>query len=65
MDICAKIDNGIVTETIVCSNVNWAVNSLGGFWLLVPAGCFCGIGYTYDGENFIPPEPQEVEDELN
>lgn len=54
---CAKIENGIVTNIIVCQSIEWAISHLGGEWLPVYDGNPCGIGWAYDGENFIPPEP--------
>ncbi len=52
---CAKVENGIVTRVIVCSDVNWASKKIGGNWQPVYDDQSCGIGHTFDGENYTPP----------
>ena len=56
----AKIDGGIVVRVIACSG-----NTTKPGYVAVSEGSIVGIGWTYDGESFIPPEPQEVEDEID
>jgi len=58
---CAKIEDGIVTNVIVCDTVSWAISRLGGTWVPVYEQQSCGMGYTWDGENFIAPISPEPE----
>jgi len=61
----AKIENEKI-KTIICSeNVDQCAELLGGNWVPVPLGAECGIGWTWDGERFMPPEIEEVQDEIN
>ena len=61
---CAQLDaNNIVINVICCKNVAWANSRLGGTWIAVNTSS-CGIGWTWDGEQFNPPEfepPEEPE----
>lgn len=56
---CAQIDNGVVVNTIVCNNVDWAIQSFGGLWKPVYDNNLCGVGWIWDGEKFNPPELEE------
>lgn len=63
-EICALIENSETTNIIVCSNVNWANEKLGGQWAAVPEDIPVGIGWQYiDGEFIAPPEPKYPEEE--
>jgi hypothetical protein len=53
---CARIEGGIVTQVIVCSDHDWAARHLGGQWVCAES-VLVGVGWTYDGETFTPPEP--------
>lgn len=58
-NLCAKIDNGLVVNVIICKNPDWANQKLGGTWVPVPADQPCGIGYQYlDGAFIAPPTPE-------
>jgi len=46
----AKIENGIVTEVIVISNETLGIR-----------GVYAGIGYSWDGTNFVAPESDVAE----
>lgn len=50
-----KIENGIVTKSIV-GDKEWAETRLGGSWIDT-TGQSVGIGYTYHGDHFRPPQP--------
>lgn len=53
----AKIKDGIVVQVILCDNVNWANQKLGGTWVSC-GDCPVGIGFTYtELEGFRPPKP--------
>jgi hypothetical protein len=54
---CAKIENGIVSQVIVCSSHEWAAQHLGGHWVCAE-GSLVGVGWIYDGQLFTPPEPE-------
>jgi len=57
---CAKIDeNSKVTQVIICRSVHWARTKLGGHWEPVYDGCPTGVGYTWDGTQYIPPILEE------
>ena len=71
----AKIENNIVTQVLVVDNAQesrgqdfLAVDcNLGGTWVQTSynanfGGKFAGVGDTWDGTNFVSPEP-EVTDE--
>ena len=68
----AKIENGIVTEVIVCDDIEWAETNLGGTWVQTSYNTFAGehrnngtalhknfagVGYTFDGVGFAAPQP--------
>jgi hypothetical protein len=70
----AKVEEGIVTQVIVADGVDWCEQNLGGEWVQTSyntlggvhsAGKFpihknyAGIGYTFDGVGFAPPQPYE------
>jgi len=62
---CAKIENNIVLAVIACTDVDWCITNIGGNWLPVYDDNYWGVGWTWDGERFLPPEIEEVEDEIN
>ena len=62
---CAKVEDGIVTQVIVCRNVQWAIDTLGGEWHPSYDDNPAGTGYTWDGEKYIAPVYEEVEDEID
>ena len=51
--ICAKIENDIVVNVIVCDNPQWATQNLGGEWILAESA---GIGYKYENGELIRPK---------
>jgi hypothetical protein len=58
---CARIEDGVVTQVIVCSNPGWAATHLGGEWVCTD-GRLVGIGWpVVDGE-IVEPTP-EIEGE--
>ena len=61
---CAKIEDNIVTQVIACRNVRWAVDKLGGEWLPVFESNPAGIGYTWNGEEFVAPLVLENDEEV-
>ena len=53
---CAKIENGTVTNVIVCDNEKWANDNLGGTWVATTERV--GKGWTYnETEGFRLPQP--------
>ena len=53
----AKIENGVVTQVIVCDSPGWAKKRLGGEWVN-STGQNVGVGLTYvKTEGFRPPQP--------
>jgi hypothetical protein len=61
----AKVENGIVTQVIVCDSQEWCEKNLGGTWVQTSYNTiggvhatngtplrknFAGIGYTYDSD---------------
>lgn len=52
---CAEMDDNTVRGVVVCSDVEWCRSAYGGNWLPVYSENYCGIGWTWDGERFIPP----------
>jgi len=61
---CAKIVDGIVVDFIACADISM-VEERNNNWLPVFDSNYCGIGWTWDGEKFLPPEIEEVQDEIN
>jgi hypothetical protein len=68
----AKIENGIVTQVIVADGPDWCEDNLGGEWIQTSYNMqggvhlggkrplnknYAGIGYTFDGVGFAPPQP--------
>jgi hypothetical protein len=62
-EYCAQVDDGIVVWIIKSDSAEWCNENLSGDWLPVHENNYCGIGWTWDGEQFMPPEIEEVEDE--
>jgi hypothetical protein len=70
----AKVENGIVTQVIVADGPDWCEKNLGGEWVQTSYNTlggvhsggkfpihknYAGIGYTFDGIGFAPPQPFE------
>jgi hypothetical protein len=55
------IINGIVNTILVDTNASHCAEVYGGQWLDVPDNIEIGIGWTWDGEKFMPPETKEGE----
>jgi len=58
---CAQIESNTVINVVACDSVDWCVSNIGGNWLPVYDDNYCGIGWTWDGEQFLPPEIEEEE----
>jgi hypothetical protein len=55
---CAKIEDGIVVQVIVCDSHDWAAQRLGGEWVCTETQ-LVGIGWVVvDGEIVPPPQPE-------
>ena len=55
---CARIEDGVVTQVIVCGNPEWASEHLGGEWSCTD-DLLVGIGWlVVDGEIVPPPLPE-------
>ena len=54
--------NGAVDWIIVCDNPEFC-KKLGGTWRQVPIGLAVSIGWVWDGEKYIAPVYEEVEDD--
>jgi hypothetical protein len=58
---CAKIEDGVVTQVIVCGNPDWAAQHLGGEWVCTESR-LVGIGWLVeDGELVEPAVPDSDE----
>lgn len=56
MDICVKIENGIVTDSTVGNDVEWISLVIPGTWVLTESPV--SVGWTWDEEyGFRPPQP--------
>jgi len=69
----AKVEDGVVTQVIVADNKEWCEANLGGTWVQTSYNTvgnvnsreggvalhknYAGIGYTFDGTGFAPPQP--------
>jgi hypothetical protein len=69
----AKVEDGIVTQVIVCDSQQWCETNLGGTCVQTSYNTqggvnrreggtaihknYAGIGYTFDGVGFAPPQP--------
>jgi len=69
----AKVENGVVTQVIVCDSQQWCEANLGGTWVQTSYNTsgnvnsraggvalhknYAGIGYTFDGTGFAAPQP--------
>jgi hypothetical protein len=69
----AKIEDDVVTQVIVADNKEWCEANLGGTWVQTSYNTagnvnsreggvalhknYAGIGYTFDGIGFAPPQP--------
>ena len=69
----AKVEDGIVTQVIVCDSQQWCETNLGGTWVQTSYNTkggvnsreggeplhknYAGIGYTFDGTGFAAPKP--------
>ena len=62
-NLCVKIENGVVVDAIICKNIDWANEKLGGEWIAVPDDVACGIGYEYMDGAFIAPQSEEEDEE--
>lgn len=52
----AVIRDGVVENIVVLDDVNAWTPPQGTMIVLVPEGVFVDLGFTYDGQNFVPPE---------
>lgn len=57
----AVIENNIVTNTIVADTLEIAQEVTGKTCIEYNEDNLAGIGWTYDGEKFVAPEPIEGE----
>jgi len=69
----AKVEDGIVTQVIVCDSQQWCEANLGGTWVQTSYNTqggvnsreggtaihknYAGIGYTFDSTGFAAPQP--------
>jgi hypothetical protein len=69
----AKVESGVVTQVIVADSKEWCEANLGGTWVQTSYNTvgnvnsreggvalhknYAGIGYTFDGTGFAPPQP--------
>lgn len=53
---CAKIENGIVTNVIVCGCSDWAKQHLGDEWICTNEK-LVGIGWIVENGEIRPPQP--------
>jgi len=56
MTYLAKIENGVVVQVIVATSADWAERVLSGTWVSTEGKRYPGIGWSYDGVDFVPPE---------
>lgn len=56
---CAKIEDGVVTQVIVCDCDRWAKENLGGDWVC-SGTTLVGVGWSWSEEGgFVPPPVPE------
>ena len=69
----AKVEDGIVTQVVVCDSQEWCETNLGGTWVQTSYNTqggvksreggtalhknYAGIGYEWDGVGFFAPQP--------
>ena len=68
----AKVESGLVTQVIVANGPDWCEQNLGGEWVQTSYNTlggvhsggklpihknYAGIGYSFDGIGFAPPQP--------
>ena len=59
---CARIEDGVVTQVIVCGNAQWAIQHLGGEWVCTEDR-LVGIGWVVEDGEIVPPPAPEIEGE--
>jgi hypothetical protein len=59
---CARIEDGVVTQVIVCGCAEWASQHLGGEWVCTDRR-LVGIGWVVEDGEIVPPPVPEIEDE--
>jgi len=60
---CARVEDGVVAQVIVCGNPGWAAQHLGGEWVCTESR-LVGIGWLVeDGEIVPPPAPPEPDED--
>jgi len=69
----AKVEDGVVTQVIVCDSQEWCEDNLGGTWVQTSYNTYggvnnreggealhknyAGVGYLFDGVGFYAPQP--------
>ena len=52
----AKLNEHNVVDQVIVGTPEWAIERLGGTWIN-STGMQVGIGFTYHGDHFRPPQP--------
>ena len=55
----AELDDTDTVLQVIVGTAAWAVEMLGGRWVDTPDKC--GAGWVWDGEQIVPPEPEDDE----
>lgn len=59
---CARVENEIVAEVIVCNNAGWASQNLGGNWICT-GDWLVGVGWPVVNGEIVEPVPVQGEDD--
>jgi len=59
----ARIENGIVKQVVISASVEYANERYGGQWVDCQDNSNVSIGWAWDGENFIQPEIEPIEED--
>ena len=62
---CAHIIDDVVDWVLCCTDVSICTQYADGLWLPVFDNNICSVGWIWNGESFVNPNPQEVEDEID
>ena len=59
MNYAAELDDDNVVVRVIVGTAQWAVEHLGGVWVDPPE--LVGIGWTFDGEQIVPPPAPDID----
>jgi hypothetical protein len=59
VNYAAELDDDNVVVRVIVGTAQWAVEHLGGVWVDPPE--LVGIGWTFDGEQIVPPPAPDID----